>query len=620
MNSPIASFLLAAAFCLWLYWPGLLAWFQQDDFAWLGLLLHYHKPSGLPALLFEPKAQGTIRPLSERGFFLVFHALFGLDALPFRIWVFLTQFANLALAAAIARRLTGSDLAAFLAPVFWTANAALALPMSWTSAYNQILCGTALLGAFYCFLRYAETDNRRWYAAQWAIFLAGFGALEINVVYPALAAGYALLASRRHFRSTLPLFAASALFAAVHRSLARPAGDETYRMYWDASILATLKTYWRDVFGASHLPALGVPAWLSFLGWLAPIVLTIALFSFLGGQLVKGRWAAFFPLLWFLAVIGPVLPLKNHVSDYYNALPSLGIALLGAWAFAEAWNESSLGKAAAIACAALYLATSTPAARATAQYNYGRSHAARNLVLGVHTARQLHPGKIILLHNVGTALFWSAINDNPFRLLDIHNVYLTPGSENSIQEYPALGDVRRFVFPAAATLGALAAGKAAVYDAAGPRLRNITPTYAELARQTLKPELSSRIDGGAEDFAGQLGEGWHAPDSGHRWMSKRASLRLAAPKSHPAKLFLHAYCPEPQLSSGPLHLKVFVEGSSNGPVVVNVSQSEFHAEIPIPSGLAGSGELRVTLEVDRTLSIPGDGRELGLAFGSIAVQ
>src|SRR6266536_3183546 len=77
--------------CLILYREGLTAWFQADDFAWLSLRLHVHTWRDLAHALFAPMAQGTIRPWSERGFFLVFTWLFGIDALPFRICVFLTQ-------------------------------------------------------------------------------------------------------------------------------------------------------------------------------------------------------------------------------------------------------------------------------------------------------------------------------------------------------------------------------------------------------------------------------------------------------------------------------------------------------------------------------------------------
>ena len=84
-------------FCLVLYWPGLISWFQQDDFVWLNLPNQAHGWHRLLSTLFHPTVQGTWRPLSERVFFLLFGWMFGADALPYRIWVFLTQFANLVL-------------------------------------------------------------------------------------------------------------------------------------------------------------------------------------------------------------------------------------------------------------------------------------------------------------------------------------------------------------------------------------------------------------------------------------------------------------------------------------------------------------------------------------------
>ncbi|MDQ6707762.1 MAG: hypothetical protein M3Z85_17515, partial [Acidobacteriota bacterium] len=92
-----AYWIFPSLFCLILYWYGLKSWFRADDFAWLGLGSEIVTPVDFWRVMFAPMAQGTIRPLSERAFFIGFHALFGLDALPFRIFVFLTQFANLVL-------------------------------------------------------------------------------------------------------------------------------------------------------------------------------------------------------------------------------------------------------------------------------------------------------------------------------------------------------------------------------------------------------------------------------------------------------------------------------------------------------------------------------------------
>ena len=108
--------------CLLLYCHGLRVWFQADDFAWLGVARSITGWHSFLTALFTPAAQGTIRPWSEPGFFTSLYTLFGLYALPYRMAVFATQFANLVLVTLITRRLTGSDAAGFWAATRWRAE------------------------------------------------------------------------------------------------------------------------------------------------------------------------------------------------------------------------------------------------------------------------------------------------------------------------------------------------------------------------------------------------------------------------------------------------------------------------------------------------------------------
>src|SRR5229473_2357458 len=207
-----ASWAIPPLFLLAFYWYGLKCWFRQDDFAWLWLTTQVHSWSDFWRAMFEPQAQGTIRPWSERAFFMALYSLFGLNALPFRICVFLTQIANLTLIRSVGERVTGSPAAGFWGALLWAGNTALIPVMTWSAVYNQALCGLFLLLAFYFLLRYIETGGALFNWAQWIVFLLGFGALEINVMYPALAACYTLLCARSHFRRVVFLFIPSALF------------------------------------------------------------------------------------------------------------------------------------------------------------------------------------------------------------------------------------------------------------------------------------------------------------------------------------------------------------------------------------------------------------------------
>jgi hypothetical protein len=96
----------------------------------------------------------------------------------------------------VTAKLSGSRQAGFWAALIWGTNSALAISMSWTSAYNQSLCAVFLLLSLVWLIKYTETGLKRYNLLQWATFLLGFGALELNVIYPALAATYALVCAQ----------------------------------------------------------------------------------------------------------------------------------------------------------------------------------------------------------------------------------------------------------------------------------------------------------------------------------------------------------------------------------------------------------------------------------------
>src|SRR6185369_6396904 len=136
-------------------------------------------------------------------FFLVFRALFDFEALPYHAWIFATQIATGMVLMSIVRRLTGSRTAGFLAPILWSGNAVLLMTMAWACLYKDILCSFSMLLAFYFLLRFIETGAPRYNVYQWTAFILGFGAMETNVVYPAIAIGYTLLCAPRFVRKTL---------------------------------------------------------------------------------------------------------------------------------------------------------------------------------------------------------------------------------------------------------------------------------------------------------------------------------------------------------------------------------------------------------------------------------
>jgi len=476
----VALWLAPPALGLVLYWPGLMSWFQKDDFAWLGLRALVHNWHDLWWALFTPLAQGTIRPLSERAFYLGFTWLFGLNPLPFHLCVFLTYVVTTVVLASVCTKLTGSRMAGFWAAILWTVNGVLAVPLAWSPIYYEILCSLVLLASLWLLIRYDETGRSSFYWLQCAVFILGFGILELNVVYPALAAAYALCRAPRLLARVIPLFAISAANALWHLHAAPLSSTGVYKMYWDASILSTLWTYWLYALGPRRLMLIGM--YSSTWRTLATALLMAGLFVFLGWKLRRREWvAALFPA-WFLIVLSPLLPLRDHISDYYLTIPLIGLAMWGGWALAAGWNAGLAGKIVAVSLLSIYVSVSIPVGRATAVSFYNRSQDIRRMLESIVRQSRGQPGKTILLTGVAPDMFWSALYHRPLRLYGIDDVHLMSGHPGiAIPEWQNEETRNLFITPAMAEQ-ALRENRAVVYDLASGVARDVTAEYAPLPR------------------------------------------------------------------------------------------------------------------------------------------
>jgi hypothetical protein len=602
--------LLAMTVCLAVYWPGLTAWFQRDDFAWLGL--GWETSHGLPwtTALFKPMTEGTVRVLSERLYFVLFYHLFALNPLPFRLLVFVTQAVNLFLLASLARRLTGSVVVAAGAACLWTVNTALAVPMVWSSAYNQVLCAFFVLASLRLLFEYLETGRRRYYAAQCLTFLLGFGASEFMIVYPAAAALLVLARDRRLPRTVAVLFLPSMAFAAYHFLVLRPPVTGPYALRLDLRIFSTLGTYWRWSLGPGQMEwdeLMSAP----LAGWLV-LLLTVPLLAFVVGRARRGQFLPLALLAWYPLWLAPVIAIPNHIIEYYPALSAIGLAMLGSWGVWAAWCSRKLyARVAACLLVATYLATSIVASHVAVRWHHEQSDRVRNLVEGVARAEARYPGKTILVAGVDGPLFWAAVFDNPFRLVGASPVYLTPETPDWVRERPETGDVlSRYELPAAVAEAVLAEGRAIRYDAVA--LPAASATGPNPAAET--------IDLGNESFSGQLGEGWYQAEGTHRWMAKTAWLSVPRPASPRQKLHIEGYVPAFLLARGPVRLSVTADGQLLGTSGLDRPDASFAAEFTLPEALAGQGRMRLVLEVDKTVRPPSDSRDLGLALSRVVVR
>jgi hypothetical protein len=607
------------AFCVALYWLGLRIWFAQDDFAWLNLRNHVTDLRSFLWAMFAPLAQGTIRPWSERGFFMAFSYLFGLRALPYRTFVFLNQFLNVVLVTLIARKLTRSELAGFLAPLFWLSNIALISPMSWNSSYNEIQCASFLLLSFYLFIRYTETAERKFYWMQWVTFVLGFGALEINLVYPAIAALYSLLFARRYFRSTLPMFVVSVAFAVIDRLAGTQPGNFYYDMdFHPGALITTFWQYWNIL--------LGISTYGNFKGWRpdlthsAAILLTAAIVVFALWETRKRRWLPLFFIGWFFIVLGPLLPLHNHVTDYYLTIPGIGMAMLAAYALSMAWQRGWAVTAIAAVLALSYFVPSINMVRAGVMSYFDRADRVRALIQSVAYAKHIHPGKVILLKDVDDDLFWACVYDSPFHIFGWNDVFLAPDSRSLVHEDPHLNPVDGYFLPESAARRVVDDDAAVVYAVEGRKLRNITKPYRILVDGQPPPPLARSIDVGFSLFREQLGDGWYGLEAGFRWSGKHAVVYLPGPAAAGQRLYLHGFATDSQMKLGPLRVDLTIDGRAMPMQVLAGPGSEFRLNYDLPPDLVGRPKIEVAFTVDRTIQPPGETRNLGLAFGQFTIK
>ncbi len=601
-------------FALWLDWPGLKTWFSADDFAWLGLRLHVHDFGTLLWALFHPFAQGTVRVLSERAYFLTLSSIFGLNAIPFHAVTFVTQAAALALLAVCMRRMTGSTAAALAAPVLWTCSSMTAQAVSWSSAYNEVLCGALLLAAFYFLLRHIESNRRGDLAGLWICYLLGFGTLEHIVVFPFVAAAWAFCRARGYLVRTLPLFVPAAVFAVLHFALVPATTDPLYQLHADASMFRTFRIYWLMATGAFRAP----DDWFAA-PHAAGIILSLSVSASLAGlaafQAWKRDFRGLFFLGWFVLMVGPVLPLRDHIQDYYLTLPAVGLAMLGAWGIGLAFETRRAPYVAGAAIlAGAFCVYSARDLRIELNWYYTRGRRLESLIDGIAAERKAHPGEIILLNGVSDGLFWSGFGDHPFRLLGLGQIYLAPGTESGINPHPEWGGISDYIIPAAEARAALAAGNAQVLTIASGRLLETTAAYRKVLDAEMGILSHSIADAADPASASRFGAEWYPPEQDFRWMPRTATVTLDEPRKPGMDLVITGFCPAVLLAHGPLHLTVSANGIRLGVARVDAPGQAIVLNFPLPMQLAGGGSMELKLTLDRVYQAPGDKRDLGLIF------
>jgi len=266
----------------------------------------------------------------------------------------------------------------------------------------------------------------------------------------------------------------------------------------------------------------------------------------------------------------------------------------------------------------LYLWIQIPIARAQSRWYFDRSRQVRTLVLGTLRAHELHPGHTILLAHVPPELYAFSVAHSPFHAADLEQVYLTP--ETNFATYPGLEPPSFFSLPAGPTLNGLASREVEVYEPNGERIRNITASYKSWARKNISISAPSRVDVGIPLMQYLLGSTWYPLEGSHRWMPATATIRIAAPRTPNQKLVITGYCPQEQISSGPLQLHISIDGKEISGEEFYKPEMPFVRIVSLPPSLAGGADMEVGLAVNRTFQGAERGRSLGLAFGTFEIR
>ncbi len=589
---------LFAAVC----WPALQCFYFADDFAWLSIARLHAEGQSLAELIFKPASHGTWRPFSERLTFYLEETLFPGNPLPFHLLVFLTQAANLVLLYRLTLRLTGSRVAAVAAPVLWTVNPNLSQALSWSSAYMQILCGFCILAALSAFIEYMDSGKRVFLAVTWVIFLFGFGVMETNLVFPALAGLCAWVLSRRHLRTVIPFAVVSALFVGLHMALAPKQAEGLYSISLSpVSVSKTVALYLMWCFRPANLQQLQRIPGVVTAAWAA------AAFFALAGVVVWSAWRREWrPAVlagFYFVLVAPVAPLGQHHIPYYVTLGAMGVAMVGGWAIAAAWRSGVAWRAVAAVLLAGWVLIFPIATFRSVRWWRDLSWRVRGFVEEVARIRSGAPGKAIVVTGIAPELYWQCLHHNcayPLRLepvLVAGDWAVRMGRESGFALNPAHfaddgvmhGDVvlHSFAAPGAADAASAVPGPPRLVETANPA------------------------------NAQWLGEGWHPAESGFRWMSLRATVTVAGPAE---RLVVEGYCPDVVGRPKSSELSVGVNGVKSGVVKLAGCRGEFREGIEIPERLRKEARYVVELRVSEGYRVTGDARALGVVIGKVGVE
>ena len=319
-----------------LYWPALDAPFYADDYIYLRAASLLSWPDYLHAAVVPYTSDPLLlltnnfwRPL----YFLSFKALepaFGDSVAPYHLLLLGIHFAGIVTVWALAMRLSGKALAAWVATIVFAVHPAGVESVAWVSALNSAALPCAL-GAWLAFAAAAESPHaarRRWLATLslgLLVLAAGFRETALVVVI-AMGAWYLLVPARtrlRERRAWLPVVALVAFCVAYEILRTRfLTGPFTSPPQYELGTKIPGNAWKMVRYGLVPFSTEGQPL-LFALSNAGGILLA----AILAGALLTRRWLLAALLIGFFASVLPFAPLRVGLGARYFYFPSAFLAL-----------------------------------------------------------------------------------------------------------------------------------------------------------------------------------------------------------------------------------------------------------------------------------------------------
>jgi hypothetical protein len=273
------------------------------------------------------------------------------------------------------------------------------------------------------------------------------------------------------------MFVPAAGFALAHLLLIPKSPSPVYQFIVDERLPVNAWRYLEWTAGATRMDVV-TDAGMLALRRAAAWIIIAALAGFSLWRLSKRDRTPVILCGWFVLLLAPMLPLPNHVFDYYLTVPGIGLAWLAGWGLVQAWRSAWLAGSLASGLALFYAAGCVSAVDIVTQWHLRITSEIRIAVRAVEATVAKYPGTSVALLGMDDEVFLNSAPHRPFELVGAPKVWLAPGWDEVTRQTEA-GDLSRYRTSYDALAGEQ---QLRVLDLSEVQVRDVTEAYREVVR------------------------------------------------------------------------------------------------------------------------------------------